>query len=85
MSSGISRSAWIHSGESRGRRVHSGSRGFALSHLGVVDVRVGSLGRRYGSCSHGFTQAHLVGFSPYSRGFTQERLVVVGFIRVRVG
>ena len=40
--------AWVYSGASRGRRVHSGSRGFTRAGIGVTELirfRVDSLGR----------------------------------------
>ena len=60
-----------------GRRVHSGSRGFIRARLVIVviiRVRVGSLGRAYGSSgSYGFVWVRTA------------RLGVVGLIRVGVG
>ena len=61
-------------GAPRGRRVHSGSRGFIQACLVVVGVRVGSLGRAYGSSgTYGFVWVRTA------------RLGVVGLIRVGVG
>ena len=69
--------AWVHSSVPRVRRVHSGSRRFILSRLGVVGfirVRVASIGRS--RCRRVYSG---------SRGFSRTRPVVIRFIRVRVG
>ena len=48
-SSGSFKMELFHSGDPRGRRVHSCPRGFTRARLVfVVDVRVGSLGSAYG-------------------------------------
>ena len=60
-------------GQARGRRVHSGSRGFLRVVLFIL-FRVGSLGRIFRSS----------GSFVFAWGFTSARLVDVGFIRVLV-
>ena len=68
---------WIYSGASIGRRVQWGSRGITrarLSVVGLIWVRLGSLGRASGRQVHSG-----------SRGFTRAQLEVVMFIRVFVG
>ena len=86
--------AWVYSGASRGRPVHSGSRQFTWARVGIVGIilfLVGSVGRiMVSSGSFGFTWVNL-GASRCRRvhsgsfGFTGARLMFVGFIRVRVG
>ena len=65
-----------------------GSLGFTrvcLGVIGIIRVRLRSLGRDYVS-SVSFTLSRIHGrFHSGSRGFTRGRLGVVGFIRVRVG
>ena len=68
---------WIYSGASIGRLVQWGSRGITrarLSVVGLIRVRLGSLGRASGRQVHSG-----------SRGFTRAQLEVVMFIRVFVG
>ena len=68
--------------------VHSSSRGLTPARIGVVWVRVGSLGRAYESSgSFGFAWFNTGGPRVHScsRGFTRASLVFVGFFRVRVG
>ena len=74
MSPGSFTFAWVNAGAPKGRRVHSGSRGFTSAGLGAVRfIRVlrGSLMRTYESSS--------------SRGFTRVRLGIAGFVQVRMG
>ena len=88
-SSGSFGFACVNLGEPLGRRVHSGSRGFAWSNLGVfgfVQVRVRSFGQTsWSSCSIAFVWIHSVAprgprVLPDSRGFTRAHHVVVEFI-----
>ena len=76
----------VQSAVHRDRRVHSGSRFFTTSSLGVVGFildSVGSLGRAYGSSGlYAFACFH---FPTGSRGFTLAHLGVLGFITVSVG
>ena len=83
--------AWLHSGAPRGGRVHSDSRGFTRTRLGVawfVRVRVGSLWRILGSSgSFVFAWFHSCAPSGHrvhwgSGGVTRVLLGVVGFILV---
>ena len=69
---------WVHSSALRGRRVHSGLRGFTRAHVvvvGFIRVLVDSLRRTPRG-----RRVHSV-----SRRFTLVRLVVVGYIRVCLG